>query len=115
MYLSELTSALLANLAALVEDFTSADQLAAKLSNMGHCGGIGSAGDCPVAVYLKVAGGFGRVRVDGVSITIYDRDATWATVATPDVVSAFIRAFDRGRYPELLAYDPTDYDQLVLA
>jgi len=112
---TELARALRANLDALIRDVNTVEELAAKLSNMGHVGPIGGACTCPIAVYLMVAGGFHRVKVDRYRSFAFGPDETWAPAENHYLIREFIRRFDRGDFPELLAYDRTPYDGLAIA
>lgn len=77
-----------------------ADEVAATLAALGMTGSQIVADYCPVARYLHDHAKLGWAAVSCASIA-GDR---FATFDTPGPVADFVRAFDRGAYPELIAH-----------
>jgi hypothetical protein len=73
-----------------------ADEVAAFLKEKGITGRVALALHCPVAAYLSSQGG----DIGGAVYTQYASQNV--LVKVPEPVFAFIRAFDAGKYPELV-------------
>jgi hypothetical protein len=92
----------------LAELGDSPDAVAGRLGDYGVVGVPGRADDCPVARYLKVVIGSERsVKVVGVlerrlRVTRHGAHLPLSMVL-PRGVADFVRCFDEGKYPELVA------------
>lgn len=78
----------------------SADEIAASLEASGVRGYPSDATHCPLAVYLRRHDLFADVTPKSVSFFTLGR---FAPVPLPDAHREFVRRFDRGDYPCLLA------------
>lgn len=107
MNLSPLARTLRADLVALIADVSTPDELAAKLSNLGHAGHPYRACSCPVAAYLLATGHYAVIQVSREDIWASDDDGDTVAMEPPVLVSCFIRAYDRDRWPELIMDDAT--------
>jgi hypothetical protein len=58
---------------------------------------------CPIANYLRGTGGFDDIDVDPSAVTVWTGDAVRERADTPEHIAAFIRRFDRGEWPDLVA------------
>ncbi len=87
-------------LTALAELGATADEVADRLRALGIRGTRGHICQCPIAVYIRTRLG---VR-PAVSREFVEWAAwpTWQQVATPPVVRAFLRHYDRGVYLDLV-------------
>lgn len=91
---------------ALVYGATSPDDIASKLLDYGCHGDYLSGKTCPFAKYIRT-----ELRTDTVfvisSYVCFTRgDVVADKLPVPAVITAFVRKFDRGEYPDLI--DTTD-------
>ncbi|GIF08712.1 hypothetical protein [Actinoplanes siamensis] len=93
---------------ALAELPDTADGIAAYLIEQ-ECRGKPRRTDCcPIANYLRGTGEFSDIDVDPEMVTVWDDDDRWEQgrqqeIQTPEHVASFIRRFDGGAWPELVA------------
>jgi hypothetical protein len=76
---------------------SSVNEIFQSLTNLNIKGRCGSHVSCPIARYLQ-SKGHRYVAVSNKSITTININDD---ISTPDVVVAFIQAFDNGRFPTL--------------
>lgn len=78
-----------------------ADQIADYLFTHGHTGRVGESETCPVHRYLRAVTGRDVAVAPGMLLP-----DNGPYVGMPEVVTEFVRRFDRGDYPDLIDEDP---------
>lgn len=87
---------------ALVELPDTADGIAEYLAERGHRGRRGSACRCPLASYFCAACGTPDITV-GPNTIFVGSDELCVEAPTPEALFKFMRRFDKGEWPELVA------------
>lgn len=94
------------SLAHILGGFETADQVAERFAAAGVKATPGDPCDCAVARYVRLY--FGTAQVfndnDGTDFVVYADDEVFY-VDEEDPVGEFIRAFDDGRYPQLVSVE----------
>jgi hypothetical protein len=74
--------------------------IAAKLEDLGIKGDRNEDTSCPLATYLE-GEGFSFCSVDSKTITVETENGVGISVKTPKPFAEFVKAFDKGEFPEL--------------
>ncbi len=79
------------------------EKVAARLAELGHLGEQRDTGECPVARYLTAALGVKHVVVAPTVAFVFRHDGSSIAVRMPAAAGEFVRRFDAGEFPDLVA------------